>query len=57
MSEDDDRRYGLKPLPEFPPMTLEEARLRQMRFEADRRDWREDHPIVPAVVPPGKRHE
>lgn len=56
MSEDD-RRYGLKPLPEFPPMTLEEARLRQLRFEADRRDWRRDHPIVPAVVPPGKRHE
>jgi hypothetical protein len=28
---------------------MDEARLKQLRYEADRRAWREQHPVVPAA--------
>jgi len=37
ITEDDERRYGLKPLPEYPPQTVEEAQALQRAYEETRK--------------------
>jgi len=42
----EDRYEGMPPLPVYEMLTPEEVRRRNEAYEASRRKWRDEHPII-----------
>lgn len=52
ITPEDEKRYGLPPLPDVPFIGEAEAQRRREAYEAGRRLWRDEHPLAPKVDAP-----
>lgn len=44
---EEEKRYGLPPLPKVPPLTVEESARRNEVYSERRRAYRAEHPLAP----------
>lgn len=52
ITPEDEKRFGLQPLPDVPFIGAAEAQRRRDAYEAERRLWRAEHPLAPKVDAP-----